>query len=159
MSMPCCDTFEPRNKPFFYGSTPCVFNQDDHLEKVQQIPKMGRIYEEAAEVWIWLGPGTHQTASTFELFRQIRDLEQGDHDSIVHYLMLYFFSRICDGLEYFYLDIYCLPWFSRRWVIHEALLARRATFHCGKAASRATRSPSSRLDCKRQTQGWTPTLT
>ncbi|KAL8339663.1 hypothetical protein RB601_005992 [Gaeumannomyces tritici] len=29
------------------------------------------------------------------------------------------------------LDFFCRPWFSRRWVIQEACLARQATFHCG----------------------------
>src|SRR2546423_5198701 len=38
----------------------CI-NQNDIAEKGRQIPKMGKIYEKAERVVVWLGPGTRES--------------------------------------------------------------------------------------------------
>lgn len=46
-------------------------NQADELEKAQQVPLMGCIYEEARDVHIWLGPENPMTAELFTFFREV----------------------------------------------------------------------------------------
>ncbi|KAK5992299.1 Heterokaryon incompatibility 6-like protein [Cladobotryum mycophilum] len=102
-------------------------NQDDEEEKAQQIPIMRRIYEEANEVQIWLGSDSPLTAASFSLFRKINML--GDVGKME---MARRIAKLGAGPLLLGNDIlFNRPWFSRRWVIQEACLARQATVHCG----------------------------
>lgn len=104
-------------------------DQTNEVEKAHQIPEMGRIFREAEEVLIWLGPGDSQIPELFNFFRTINsrdDLQElesikASPDAAPALLGVY---RLFD-------DFSKRAWFSRRWVIQEALLAQKATVYCG----------------------------
>ena len=110
-------------------------NQEDEIEKAHQIPAMGSIYEEAHEVLIWLGPDTHMTSKLFLLFHKVIGLRQEASSSkiasqISALMRRYLADDGRSGLG-FLAEFFEQPWFSRRWVIQEASLARKATVRCG----------------------------
>jgi len=125
----------PRKRQFLWIDAVCL-NQSDELEKAQQIPRMGRIYEQAKEVYIWLGPGHSRTAQTFRFFRKVSRLEECEKvtmSSRVAACLRKSFSvnEAVKGLADL-IGFFEQPWFSRRWVIQEASLARHARVYCGK---------------------------
>ncbi|KAK2005688.1 HET-domain-containing protein, partial [Colletotrichum eremochloae] len=109
-------------------------NQNDEVEKAQQIPLMGHIYGEAKMVHIWLGPADHMTPSLFTFFRVISRLAESEQNTMAERVAS-LLRKLCGhdnvaglgALHKFFLR----PWFSRRWVIQEACLAREAVVHCG----------------------------
>ncbi|KAI9642986.1 hypothetical protein NHQ30_008720 [Ciborinia camelliae] len=112
----------------------CI-NQADKDEKAQQIPVMGRIYEEAKVVHIWLGNNDPMTVKVFSFIRKASRLPEVGKikmASQVAELMNEVFGGGggIRGLQYF-CDFSDRPWFSRRWIIQEACLAQYATIHCG----------------------------
>lgn len=114
----------------------CI-NQDDEMEKAQQIPLMGRIYSEAEQVRIWLGAADPTTAGTFAFFREASQLAiipytQPEVAENVVSLMMRKIKRYDgkSGVHILY-GFFNRSWFSRRWVIQEAGLARKAVVHCG----------------------------
>ncbi|KAK3942825.1 heterokaryon incompatibility protein-domain-containing protein [Diplogelasinospora grovesii] len=110
-------------------------NQDDEKEKAQQIPLMGPIYEEAKNVHIWLGLDDHLTAKFAPLvpwdtgYVLLRPNEMARR--VACCLRYTYDGYVGAGLCSF-LDFFDRAWFSRRWIIQEACLARHATVHCGK---------------------------
>lgn len=108
-------------------------NQNDEAEKAQQIPMMGRIYEEAKGVHIWLGPSVPLTPKLFAFFRKSSRIPEAEQSKmaarLVFFLKKYFHEPLV-GFSSVH-DFFKTPWFSRRWVIQEACLARHATVHCG----------------------------
>ncbi|TGO06908.1 hypothetical protein BTUL_0401g00010 [Botrytis tulipae] len=112
----------------------CI-NQDDKDEKAQQIPMMGRIYEEAKRVHIWLGHNDPMTGKVFSFIKKtsrLPEVEKMEMASQVAKLMKKVFGG-SDGLRGLlgFIDFADRPWFSRRWIIQEACLAQYATIHCG----------------------------
>jgi hypothetical protein len=103
----------------------CI-NQSDHSEKTSQVPNMASIYNEAFNVCVWLGDDPQNNAEIAKgLIKRILDLDE--------------FERLVESAELAHdwkalFDLMTRPWFSRRWVIQEIALAKRATIHCGKAA-------------------------
>ncbi|POS74144.1 HET domain-containing protein [Diaporthe helianthi] len=92
-------------------------NQKDETEKTQQIPLMGRIYNDAKRTRIWLGNDEVDKAQ--HAFSVIRDIGREDQRKVTREeleCLAEFFSR---------------PWFTRRWVIQEAVFSHDAVFHCG----------------------------
>ncbi|KAI1214693.1 heterokaryon incompatibility protein-domain-containing protein [Annulohypoxylon truncatum] len=112
-------------------------NQADEIEKAHQIPVMGRIFGEAKEVHIWLGPEDLLTAKLFTFFRQVSLLpnvdKQWDMAGCVVKVMLSVFGDTNTALECF-CNFSERAWFSRRWTIQEAQLAQKATVHCGNCS-------------------------
>lgn len=104
-------------------------NQEDDIEKAQQIPLMGEIYSQADKVHIWLGPDDDgdDTARVFSFLRLVAfspepvdvdkalDVIFGESDSVTE-TMNHFFKR---------------PWFFRRWTLQEATLAQYGIVLCG----------------------------
>ncbi|KAK3898930.1 heterokaryon incompatibility protein-domain-containing protein [Staphylotrichum tortipilum] len=96
-------------------------NQDDEIEKAQQVPKMGRIYEDAKGVHIWVGPSVPVTPT---------EAKQSQMAARIVFLIEKYFHGPGPGFRVIH-GFFLRSWFSRRWVIQEACLARRATVHCG----------------------------
>lgn len=109
---------EPRR---FWVDAICI-NQDDLIEKSHQLPLMSRIYSEADNVCVWLGAGCESSSLAFDLMEKMRILKDFDH--VVER------KTTCEewmGLT----ALLKRNWFSRRWVVQEITLARRATIQCG----------------------------
>ncbi|KAK4159411.1 heterokaryon incompatibility protein-domain-containing protein [Cladorrhinum sp. PSN259] len=124
----------------------CI-NQADSAEKSIQVPLMGAIYSGADEVLIWLGEETADVRGALQLIPQMRR----------HYNKMLRFRRVVFPLLSQMLgplaavlmhwvspkrthapvdwapviNLFRRPWFTRTWIIQEAVLARRATMHCG----------------------------
>ena len=105
-------------------------NQANDIEKAEQIPLMGEIYEQAKKVRIWLGKGDDETARMFAFLRNAAIVED-DRSDLAQYLhsilQKLFDSASLGPIERFLQQ----PWFSRRWILQEAGLAQQATVHCG----------------------------
>ena len=99
----------------------CI-NQRNEDEKSAQVARMDEIYSKATNVCIWLGPEHHTDADTFKFMKDILDLSKLDEliqtpDTKRQWVAL---SKLMTR-----------KWFSRRWVIQELALAKKASIHCG----------------------------
>lgn len=90
-------------------------NQTDKEEISQQVPRMGQIYSQAAEVLIWLGNG----GATQNALNRLRDDSDGK-----------FNSNIVSRVPSLY-RIASLEYWSRVWVMQEVVLAKRALVMAG----------------------------
>jgi hypothetical protein len=130
--------FRASNKPRYLWIDAICLDQENETEKAQQIPLMGRIYEEAKSIFIWLGPGNSDTAMAFAFFRRASLLPELEKVKMVKHLAGLGLKMHRDaGLDKprmaipSIFEFFDQPWFSRRWVIQEAYLARQATVYCG----------------------------
>ncbi|KAH7401674.1 heterokaryon incompatibility protein-domain-containing protein, partial [Pyrenochaeta sp. MPI-SDFR-AT-0127] len=115
---------KPRN---LWIDTLCI-NQADDWEKANQVRSMGRIYKRADKVHIWLGTANDKDCipSVFAIFReQVNTVEQ----LILTYEST--FGHISPQMVAALLSFFDRPWFNRRWVLQEVVLAHSATVHCG----------------------------
>jgi hypothetical protein len=107
---------------------------------------MHRIYGEAEEVLIWLGPAADQSteairllvgwAYRFAAFLEERGLDGVYPDTPQRELMI----QINGGLPVApwiqpVARLFARPWWRRVWVIQEVILAKRAIIHCGDVAA------------------------
>jgi hypothetical protein len=99
----------------------CI-NQDDLSEKDGQVRFMGDIYRQAQAIIIWVGPPTEAYQDVTRFFEDM--VKYGNADS------RHFEERAAtwDKLR----EFLSKKWFTRRWTIQEAVLARQATIVCGK---------------------------
>ncbi|GAW23883.1 hypothetical protein ANO14919_134600 [Xylariales sp. No.14919] len=106
-------------------------NQMDEDEKAQQVPLMGRIFGEAKMVHIWLGPEDDVTAKVFAFLKLVSLLPEAEKQEMA--FLVANVMRKLGGIDVLrgLMDLSERPWFSRRWIIQEACLARGAIAHCG----------------------------
>lgn len=99
----------------------CI-NQDDEVEKSQQVAKMADIYRRADNVFIWLGNESNDSGMAMDFVRHIIELEQEDT-----------FSVKAADLQHWtaFTSLIRRDWFSRRWVVQELALAKNAFLTCG----------------------------
>jgi Heterokaryon incompatibility protein (HET) len=105
-------------------------NEGDAVEKAEQIPLMGKIYETAKKVRIWLGDADEDTAKVFAFLRSAHSDYAEDPkvvDLILGLLQNVFGYTPVDEIENFLRRL----WFCRLWVIQEAMSALHTTAHCG----------------------------
>lgn len=117
----------------------CI-NQNDIDERNAQVKRMGFIYSLASRVVIWLGPeaeGSEHALSTVDHFgNQVEYLGDYFGDSPGATEVKWWnpaFELPWDEKTWFSLmDLFRRPWFSRVWVLQEALLAtHQAVVQCG----------------------------
>jgi Heterokaryon incompatibility protein (HET) len=107
----------------------CI-NQTDAIEKSSQVAQMGKIYQNAAEVIVWLGQdeeksqdnwqgSAERTRSAFEFARSLASPSPADDTVLTSQDEKY--PEEDSGLRAF-INLLCRDWFSRRWVIQEVLL-------------------------------------
>lgn len=112
-------------------------NQGNDVEKAEQIPAMGRIFSQARQVYIWLGPEDELTAKMFKFFRKVStlpDMDEVEMEKRVLTLLVATLHRTCRDQFARLAAFFDRPWFARRWVIQEACLARKAIVHCGSCS-------------------------
>ncbi|KAI3319343.1 heterokaryon incompatibility protein-domain-containing protein [Xylariaceae sp. AK1471] len=132
-----------QNKVRHFWIDAVCLNQDDDAEKVQQVPLMGYIYRQAQQVHIWLGTDDDTIPRLFRFFRAASQIQENEQHIMARHLvslMRKHFNRsprdgigrpgVGNALKSIW-DFFNRPWFSRRWVIQEAYLARQAIAHCG----------------------------
>lgn len=107
-------------------------NQADATEKGQQVPLMGEIYDEAKEVWIWLGEAIPQIRNIFKLLEYAtllhkRKKKQRPLQAVKSAAKTLFGDSAHEAITSF-LQI---QWFSRRWILQEAASSRVTMVCCG----------------------------
>jgi hypothetical protein len=121
----------------------CI-DQDNLQEKGRQVAMMDLIFEHAAMVHVWLGPSDDSTAAAISSVRAIVEerLEEETEDVRcltnyatkvgTHVLERYLELPLPDGCNWSALvGFFSSGWFTRLWVVQEAVLARNAICHCG----------------------------
>jgi hypothetical protein len=96
-------------------------NQSDLRERSRQVAKMHHIFHGASNVCIWLGDQADDSHAAMDFITQILDFSAHS-------------KNITNKIKTRTLALSRLlarPWFSRRWVVQEMALAKRATVHCG----------------------------
>ena len=96
----------------------CI-NQNDVEEKSVQVSLMGDIYASATRTTVWLGEKSTQSDVAMDFIRSIR----GDSYS--------YDSDADRGLTLAIAELFEREWWTRVWVIQEALLSRKVIFMCG----------------------------
>ena len=104
---------------FLWVDALCI-NQCDWVERGHQVSMMGTIYRRARRVHIWLGLEGRYTRQTLDAMTKIKF---GDLDAKIALSDRTFM----DGLE----ELLSRPWFSRLWVVQEAIVATTSLLHCG----------------------------
>jgi len=105
----------------------CI-NQADELEKGHQIQRMGDIYREAVQVCLWLGEAAYSSDAAMELFETYYGSSEMRREELLYSpdwslhwkAVLYLAGR---------------PWFTRRWIVQEVVLASKSTVYCGNKST------------------------
>ncbi|EME44955.1 hypothetical protein DOTSEDRAFT_127979, partial [Dothistroma septosporum NZE10] len=109
---------DPKTDILIWIDQICI-NQDDHEERAQQVDIMKHIYNQAREIFIWLGEAANRSD---ELFRYAKKLRS---KSVANRIMsLPELKKAIQGL----LE---RPWFQRVWVIPEVALSKHTEVVCG----------------------------
>ncbi|KAN0110739.1 HET domain containing protein [Hyaloscypha variabilis] len=108
------DLRDTRNSFFLWADGICI-NQNDDDEKGFQVRLMGRIYEEATNTIIYLGPAGAESHEC----QYLRTVKQGHLAS--NRQLLSILSKV---------------WFTRVWVFQELVFAANPWVQCGKARAR-----------------------
>jgi hypothetical protein len=122
-------TLRKKDKPMRLWVDAICINQDAEdefarKEKQKQVGNMARIYNTAYAVCIWLGNGSATTDNAIAFMKEMvtrmptLDKLLGDPE------------REEDWMAF--RDLMTFKWFSRRWVVQEVALARRAYMYCGE---------------------------
>lgn len=100
-------------------------NQEDHVERTIQVRRMGAIYGVASKVRIWLGEAGQEARLVLGFFLEIVRLEDVS--------LCNEFAKANARLTFEAInDFLSRPWFSRRWILQEAVLNIFTTVHAGK---------------------------
>jgi hypothetical protein len=100
----------------------CI-DQENTVEKKAQVSRMHEVYTQAENVCVWLGEGKESTPETFSFLREILDLHNFDN--------LIADPEATARKWALIVDLMSNRWFSRRWVIQELALARKASVRWG----------------------------
>ncbi|KAI0141650.1 heterokaryon incompatibility protein-domain-containing protein [Xylariaceae sp. FL1272] len=111
----------------------CCINQDDPMERSQQLQLMNKIYQDAVHVLVWLGLDTKQEAvSAFRLVHQLDQVSKGCQTRhISHDLDLE--THISEN-QMALQALADRPWFKRGWIVQEIVTNTPATMIWGDAA-------------------------
>ena len=116
----------------------CI-DQENLIERSQQVAFMKNIYSRAENVIIWLGDGDEVTSKCISTIKTVGDryaLQSSDAGSEkkskkeMHDPLLATHSSYHWFLNEF--PLFDMPWFRRTWVIQEVFNAKNATVRCGQ---------------------------
>lgn len=120
----------------------CI-NQDDEEEKSDQVNQMGRVYETAEEVIVWLGLPTKDVHMLFDLITQVdqsvqrlyvssgrKTWEDWSREQVTQ-------LRVWPGTTEALEDLLQQSWFERVWILQEIALAGMVIIRCGHSSCKA----------------------
>lgn len=116
----------------------CI-NQQDFSERKAQVLLMGKIYDTASSVAVWLGDEAVDSAKGMELMKKLSATSKSTDASLLAHLPINSWADLkpLDLPAYGSSDwnaidaLFWRPWFRRMWIIQEISLAKKATVHCG----------------------------
>lgn len=122
------------DEPRYLWIDAICLNQKDDDEKAQQVPLMGEIYEGAKKVHIWIGDEDEMTARLFAALRVVAMIPNKTRLPVDMARQTAAAMEKVLGPDYiFHMRTFLTrAWFTRRWIIQEACLARQAKIRCGK---------------------------
>ncbi|KAG5820150.1 hypothetical protein H9Q71_000688 [Fusarium xylarioides] len=95
----------------------CCINQDDLDERSNQVHSMGKIYENATRILVWLGLDTNKEAeSAFNLIHKLDEALSAD-DSQPHHFISKNLERQIRQHDKVLQALTSRPWFKRGWVV------------------------------------------
>ena len=101
----------------------CIY-QENKQDRAWQIMIMHRVYREASQVLIWLGPASEDSDLAMDFFPTMVETLTNEPpkrtDDDYHSKRMIAISRL-----------FSRPWFSRVWTVQEAALANSAVMICG----------------------------
>ncbi len=116
----------------------CI-NQEDLVERNQQVAMMRDIYRSATHTVIWLGEATPESGSVIDLLSKINQAAMmGDRLGVRPNLVsLNAAERLglplfTDPVWFHLCEFFTRDWFYRVWIIQELALSKTATILCGK---------------------------
>lgn len=99
----------------------CI-NMNDNRERSHQVSNMGKIYQQASNVCVWLGESNESTKLALNFIPRILNLSSLDSEVQDQ-------SKLDSWRSL--RDLMSREWFHRRWVIQELAFAKNSTIHCG----------------------------
>ncbi|EOD43764.1 putative ankyrin and het domain-containing protein [Neofusicoccum parvum UCRNP2] len=134
----------------------CI-DQSDTAERTHQVCQMDQIYRHAAQVVVWLGPGSIDSDDAMATLERVCDVAQSSktqywvrswplfqfQEAPLPDTSTFYIQRALDGV----LDALCAdshreldavaslyerPWFRRVWILQELALSRSAVLLCGR---------------------------
>jgi hypothetical protein len=132
----CSGPFLPR---FWVGAV-CI-NQEDNVEKSQQVQDMDEIFGKAERVIVFLDQGSKSSDLAIRTLRRVAKPVSEEQEVALSInpaafvdasLSLHESKRLFSATELRALcSFFDLPWFSRLWTVQEVVIARYASFVCG----------------------------
>jgi hypothetical protein len=106
----------------------CI-SQSDKTEKEHQIPLMGRIYGTARKTVIWLGDAADNSDVAINSLRRLgkQQSEHGADSLTAEWLQSTFTDHEWRAIA----ELLKRPWFTRMWIVQEALLSKNPVVRCG----------------------------
>ncbi|KZM25263.1 hypothetical protein ST47_g3592 [Ascochyta rabiei] len=110
----------------------CI-DQHNISEQSHQVNIMGQIYSAADRVLVWLGPEDDSVYLAFDIVERLNSLEPqarsalNPHEVTTDHLNLLLDLTRWKALSH----LFSRTWFSRAWIIQEAVFARSCTVICG----------------------------
>lgn len=133
--------FQPRSRFRALWIDALCINQDDRTERGHQVMLMGQIYRNTLRTLIWLGDANDTVPEAVRSIEKLSSMShttrknldssgssyvesvEWDDQEISAYL------AVCDA--HALSDFWGRPWFSRAWVLQEAVLAPTSNCYCG----------------------------
>lgn len=118
-------------------------DQDNIIERGDQVKLMGTVYSRADRVLVWLGDGDEFTAATFLFLDMIKDrvINAAVHPPVPTFsskAAAFAFFKIPDFTYYEYsclLKFLERPWFKRAWCYQESVLSQQSILYCGSSTT------------------------
>lgn len=126
---------KPIHPRVIWADAICI-NQSDLLERASQIHQMGKIYGQADEVILWIGPASEDSSVAMDFVHEINTtmLSEGEeiNPDLYKYSMNKFSANPKNQLKWEALSSLCdRMYWKRRWIIQEIALAPRCIIQCG----------------------------
>jgi hypothetical protein len=114
----------------------CI-NQGDVEERSAQVKNMGQVFKSASRTLIWLGEETPAVAGAFpafeaadEIFPPVEDVALPSREAIDDFMRTSF--NLMSDLDWNSVVALLLhPWFKRKWIVQEVVMAKSALGVCG----------------------------
>ncbi|KAI9740337.1 MAG: hypothetical protein M1834_004916 [Cirrosporium novae-zelandiae] len=101
----------------------CINQERGNAEKGKQIEQMDKIFNNAKEVYVWLGQSDETSDMAMEFIREVASPSKFER--------LITKDENCDKWKAL-TKLMTRPWFSRRWVVQEIALAKSVSLCCGR---------------------------
>ncbi|KAH9207202.1 heterokaryon incompatibility protein-domain-containing protein [Leptodontidium sp. 2 PMI_412] len=112
----------------------CI-NQNDNIEKSQQILLMPQIYSSAFRALDYLGDEADGSDSAIQLHEKIRDISFGalpEKSVTIEWLEAHGLQGYKDSVWLAWSKFWRRPWFRRAWVLQEFILGKDIVIICGR---------------------------